>query len=79
MWSRENCGVVLQEHSELLGDAIEHCVRPRSVIYREILDHIVQASQDIIVDDFELPSVDRWVELVNQCIARELLETLCDG
>lgn len=78
MWSRADCGVILQECSKVLGDAIKHCVRPRSVIYRQILDHIVQVSQDRVVDELELPCADKWIDREDQRIAGALLEKLCD-
>lgn len=79
MWSQADCGFVLQERSEVLGDAINHRIGPISIIYRHILDHIVQVSQDIVFDEFELPSADRWTDREDQHIAGGLLETLCDG
>ena len=61
------------------GGAIKPYVGPSSAFYMQILDHIVQVSRDRVVDEFELPSADRWVDRAYQRIAGGLLETLCHG
>jgi hypothetical protein len=62
LWGRRGGTNVFQACSEVLGSSIEHHFRKRYEVHQEVLDNTVQACQNEVVDELQLPSIDRWIE-----------------
>jgi hypothetical protein len=51
LWGRRGGTDVFQACSEVLGSFVEHNFRPRYEVHREVLDNIVQACRNEVVDE----------------------------